>query len=196
MGLCLSVSLLRVFTLLFFSSNMFLSKVRKEREELPLVADFTLGLSQMQAAGKDGAQPRRPAPKPNEFYKISLCKHFMSGECPFGDGCHFAHGEAELRKFPRQELKQTEATELGDNLFANQDHVTVDYFQGGVAGGGLPSPILEPDQAHFFIIVAAAQRDLAHSTVQEKWFVQRRDAGMFNSGTLCRGSFMLFGMVH
>lgn len=44
--------------------------LRKERADLPLVADFTLGLSQMQAAGKDGAQPRRPAPKPNEFYKI------------------------------------------------------------------------------------------------------------------------------
>ena len=68
--------------------------VRRERVDLPEVADFTLGLSQMQAAGKDGAVTRRPAPKPNEFYKISLCKHFMQGDCPFGEGCHFAHGEA------------------------------------------------------------------------------------------------------
>lgn len=68
--------------------------VRRDRIDLPAVADFTLGLSQMQAAGKDGAVKVRPAPKPNEFYKISLCKHFLQGECPFGDGCHFAHGEA------------------------------------------------------------------------------------------------------
>ena len=69
--------------------------------DLPLVADFTLGLSQIQT-DKDGITPRRPAPKSNEFYKISLCKHFMQGECPFGDGCHFAHGEHELKRFPKK----------------------------------------------------------------------------------------------
>jgi cleavage and polyadenylation specificity factor subunit 4 len=67
----------------------------RDRTELPLVADFTLGLSQMQGSGhhnKDGSgRPddklsRRPAAKPNEFYKISLCKHYLQGDCPFGDG--------------------------------------------------------------------------------------------------------------
>jgi cleavage and polyadenylation specificity factor subunit 4 len=154
--------------------------VRKERADLPLVADFTLGLSQMQAAGKDGAQPRRPAPKPNEFYKISLCKHFLQGECPFGDGCHFAHGEAELRSFPRQEKQASENVELSDNMFSNQDNTTVDYFQGGAAGGGKPSPIVEPDQAQYFIIQAATQKDLAISTVKGEWYVQRRDAEELN----------------
>ena len=43
--------------------------VRRDRIDLPAVADFTLGLSQMQAAGKDGVTTRRPAPKPNEFCK-------------------------------------------------------------------------------------------------------------------------------
>jgi cleavage and polyadenylation specificity factor subunit 4 len=55
---------------------------KRPREDLPLVADFSVGLTQMQANNKEVA--RRPAPKPNEFYKISLCKHFMAGECPFG----------------------------------------------------------------------------------------------------------------
>ena len=154
--------------------------MRKERVDLPLVADFTLGLSQMQAAGKDGAQPRRPAPKPNEFFKISLCKHFMSGECPFGEGCHFAHGEDELRKFPRQEQKVVEDVELGDNMFSNQDNTTVDYFQGGSSGGGKPSPILEPEQAHFFILLAEKQRDLAISAARGEFFVQRRHAEQLN----------------
>ena len=134
----------------------------------------------MQAAGKDGAQPRRPAPKPNEFFKISLCKHFMSGECPFGEGCHFAHGEDELRKFPRQEQKPVEDVELGDNMFSNQDNTTVDYFQGGASGGGKPSPIIEPEQAHFFILLAEKQRDLAISAARGEYYVQRRHAEQLN----------------
>lgn len=96
------------------------------------------------------------------------------------DGCHFAHGENELRKFPRQEQKQAENIELGDNMFSNQDNTTVDYFQGGAAGGGKPNPILEPSQAHFFIILAAFERDLATSAAKGEWFVQRRHAEQLN----------------
>jgi cleavage and polyadenylation specificity factor subunit 4 len=199
--------------------------VRRERIDLPAVADFTLGLSQMQAAGKDGAVTRRPAPKPNEFFKISLCKHFTQGECPFGDGCHFAHGEhgtyiqyyyfsrrpvvgvygylslvrlllllsltsvslnslfhAELRNFPRPPKNEPggEETEISDNIFSNQDTQTVDYFQGGASGGGKPSPILEPEEAHFFLIRSATQTDLAISTFQAEWYVQRKHANQLN----------------
>lgn len=157
--------------------------LRREAEDLPAVADFTLGLSQMQAASKDGAVSRRPAPKPNEFYKISLCKHFLQGECPFGDGCHFAHGEAELRQFPRKELtaaQEAAEPELSENIFATQDNTTVDYFQGGAVGGGKPSPILEPEQASFFILRAATYRDLAISTVRGEWYVQRKHAEQVN----------------
>ena len=76
--------------------------------------------------------------------------------------------------------KQAENIELGDNMFSNQDNTTVDYFQGGASGGGKPNPILEPTQAHFFIILAAFQRDLATSTVKGEWFVQRRHAEQLN----------------
>ena len=159
--------------------------VRRDRIDLPAVADFTLGLSQMQAQAKEGGQiTKRPAPKPNEFYKISLCKHFQTGECPFGDGCHFAHGEHELRKMPRPGQQQQDASgepsELSDNMFANQDTTTVDYFQGGAAGGGKPIPILEPDQAKYFIVRAATQSDVALSTVNGEWYVQRKHAEQIN----------------
>lgn len=160
--------------------------VRKDLIDRPAVADFTLGLSQMQA-GKDGTVARRPAPKPNEFYKISLCKHFLNGECPFGDGCHFAHGEQELRKFPRGQENAAaqsasgEGAEITDQMFGNAESTTVDYFQGGAAGGGKPTPILEPEQAAFFIVRASDQRDLAASTVRGEWYVQRKHAEKINA---------------
>eukprot|EP00970_Alexandrium_tamarense_P000851 scaffold97_cov193-Alexandrium_tamarense.AAC.20 len=156
--------------------------VRRERADLPVVADFTLGLSQMQA-GKDGVSAvRRPAPKPNEFFKVSLCKHFLSGECPFGDGCHFAHGEAELRR-PGQEPTKTvgEDGEIAENMFGTQETTTVDYYQGGAAGGGKPTPILEPENASFFILRAATYRDCAISTVRNEWMVQRKHAEAINT---------------
>lgn len=173
--------------------------VRRDRVDLPVVADFTLGLSQMQA-GKDGVTAvRRPAPKPNEFFKVSLCKHFMNGECPFGDGCHFAHGEAELRKFPKPGQGQgSEADgekELSDNMFGNQETTTVDYYQGGVAGGGKPSPILEPENASFFIMRAATYRDCSLSTVRREWFFQRRHAEAINNAYNGARQIMLFFTV-
>jgi hypothetical protein len=168
--------------------------------DLPVVADFTLGLSQMQA-GKDGVTAvRRPAPKPNEFFKVSLCKHFMNGDCPFGEGCHFAHGEHDLRKFPKpgQEGRGGEADgekELSDNMFGSQETTTVDYYQGGVAGGGKPSPILEPETASFFIVRAATYRDCSISTNRGEWFVQRKHAETLNSAYNQSRQIMIFFTV-
>jgi len=152
--------------------------VRRDRIDLPAVADFTLGLSQMQA--KDGVTTKRPAPKPNEFYKVSLCKHFMQGDCPFGDGCHFAHGEHELKKFPRAEEGEGGVVGGRDGMDEPETTGGADYFQGGAAGGGKPSPILEPEQASFFIVRAATQRDLALSSSNGQWFVERKHAEKLN----------------
>jgi len=171
--------------------------VRRERIDLPLVADFTLGLSQMQA-GKDGVTVRRPAPKPNEFFKVSLCKHFLSGECPFGDGCHFAHGEAEIRKFPKpgQENQAPDGEkELSDNMFDNQETTTVDYYQGGQSGGGRPTPILEPENASFYIIRAATYRDCSTSTVKGEWYVQKKHAESINKAIHGNRQVMVFFTV-
>lgn len=171
--------------------------VRRERVDLPVVADFTLGLSQMQA-GKDGVTAvRRPAPRPNEFFKVSLCKHFMNGDCPFGEGCHFAHGEHDLRKFPKpgQGGEADGEKELSDNMFGSQETTTVDYYQGGVAGGGKPSPILEPENASFFIVRAPSYRDCSISTVRGEWYVQRNHAEAINSAYNQSRQIMIFFTV-
>jgi len=175
--------------------------VRRERTDIPVVADFTLGLSQMQA-GKDGVTTRRPAPKPNEFYKVSLCKHFLQGDCPFADQCHFAHGDQELKKFPRNHGDENGAPsfmcengELLDKMFNTQENTTIDYFKGGSSGGGKPIPILDPENASFFIVKAALQRDLIISNVKGQWYVQRKDAEILNRAKESGKLVMIFFTV-
>lgn len=144
-------------------------------------------------AGKDGVQQRRPAPKPNEFYKVSLCKHFAQGDCPFGDACHFAHGEQELKKFPRGGGPGGEVgeRELHDGMFGDGGAGGAgsrDYFQGGTAGGGRPPPVAEGEAAHaaFFIARAATQHDLARSAAEGTWFLQARHAEALRRATAGR----------
>ena len=66
--------------------------VRKAPEECPDVVSW-------EELPSTSTTTVRRVTEPNENFKISLCRHFMTtGNCPFGDKCHFAHGEAELRK--------------------------------------------------------------------------------------------------
>ncbi|KAF2565630.1 hypothetical protein F2Q68_00027160 [Brassica cretica] len=37
-------------------------------------------------------------PHPGSNFKTKMCERFAKGNCTFGDRCHFAHGEAELRR--------------------------------------------------------------------------------------------------
>ncbi|KFK25065.1 hypothetical protein AALP_AA8G061900 [Arabis alpina] len=37
-------------------------------------------------------------PHPGNSFKTKLCDKFAVGSCTYGDRCHFAHGEAELRR--------------------------------------------------------------------------------------------------
>ncbi|ETW07878.1 hypothetical protein H310_02294 [Aphanomyces invadans] len=72
--------------------------VKLPREECPVIADFSL---QSKVAEEESAKRRKAQPV-NEFFKIAICKHWeKQGTCPFGEECHFAHGEKELRPFPK-----------------------------------------------------------------------------------------------
>ncbi|WZZ42340.1 hypothetical protein YC2023_038599 [Brassica napus] len=46
--------------------------------------------------GRLNSAARKPHPGSN--FKTKMCERFSKGSCTFGDRCHFAHGEAELRR--------------------------------------------------------------------------------------------------
>lgn len=61
-----------------------------------LIVNVSLGsvTATTRTQGKHGGAPHTPASN----YKTKLCDNFVKGSCTFGDRCHFAHGNTELRK--------------------------------------------------------------------------------------------------
>ncbi|CAA7026853.1 unnamed protein product [Microthlaspi erraticum] len=59
-----------------------------------------LGSAAAAAAGRrpQGVGGFEGKPYPGSNYKTKLCGKFAEGSCSYGDRCHFAHGEAELRR--------------------------------------------------------------------------------------------------
>ncbi|CAH2053945.1 unnamed protein product [Thlaspi arvense] len=48
--------------------------------------------------GGGGGLGSEGKPHPGSNFKTKICERFSKGNCTFGDRCHFAHGEAELRR--------------------------------------------------------------------------------------------------
>ncbi|GLJ10478.1 hypothetical protein SUGI_0128980 [Cryptomeria japonica] len=71
--------------------------------------------------------------KANPGYKTCLCNNFSSSEgCKYGDKCHFAHGEKELRKESALPNGATAAANFGASSKANISIVAA--YAGGVIG--------------------------------------------------------------
>mmetsp|Transcript_18419 Transcript_18419/g.36171 ORF Transcript_18419/g.36171 Transcript_18419/m.36171 type:complete len:898 (-) Transcript_18419:46-2739(-) len=77
--------------------------VRRAPEELPEVVPWDeIGDNKMTVteitSTEDGIE-KKTIVQHNENYKVSICKHWkQTGDCPFGQRCHFAHGVQELRQ--------------------------------------------------------------------------------------------------
>lgn len=142
--------------------------IKLAREECPDTADFSL---QSKVADEENVKRRKAQPV-NEFYKIAICKHWeKQGSCPFGDECHFAHGEKELRPFPKGEKDPKEASMGGKSMGPGGDH--------GPRGPGFgsnersqPPPVVLPDEnklCKYFLLQSQSYHNLAHSVHFNQW---------------------------
>lgn len=139
------------------------------------MADFSL---QSKVADEENVKRRKAQPV-NEFFKIAICKHWEKmGSCPFNDECHFAHGEKELRPFPKGEKDPREAR-MGGGKGSGGDH--------GPRGGGpppgagfgsnnneraQPPPVVLPDEnklCKYFLLQSQSYHNLAHSVHFSQW---------------------------
>ncbi|KAJ0238322.1 Zinc finger CCCH domain-containing protein 39 [Hirschfeldia incana] len=83
-----------------------LSKFREESGKLRESLAISVGTTDSASVENSSHQVevnRRPAPLNNGgsvvktvYWKTRICLKFENGQCPFGDNCHFAHGQAEL----------------------------------------------------------------------------------------------------
>ena len=55
--------------------------------------------------------------KQNLKYKTDYCKFFLRGvTCKYGDACHYAHGDHELRRYKADELENLGLTKNLDSF--------------------------------------------------------------------------------
>jgi len=112
---------------------------------------------------------RRKAQPVNEYFKIAICKHWEKmGSCPFGDECHFAHGQTELRPFPKgeKEEKEARAGRFGDHQ--RPPRGGPDRQRPPPSGPQLPD---EGKMAKYVLVQSASYLNLAHSVHHGRWAV-------------------------
>ncbi|RLN95472.1 hypothetical protein BBJ28_00007262 [Nothophytophthora sp. Chile5] len=144
--------------------------IKLAREECPETADFML---QSKVADEENVKRRKAQPV-NEFFKIAICKHWEKlGNCPFGDECHFAHGDKELRPFPKGEEKGRDGGKLdhhgpGGGRFHGGGPDRMQQQQHPPAPPGLPD---DDKLAKYFLVQSASYRNLADSVHFKRWAV-------------------------
>ncbi|CAH0482395.1 unnamed protein product [Peronospora belbahrii] len=152
------------------------------REECPEMADFAL---QSKVAEEENGKRRKAQPV-NEFFKIAICKHWEKvGSCPFGDECHFAHGDRELRPFPKGENEEQEGrgARYGNGRGNNGGGVLQDGIMSDKIGFqtqerktrrqvvSVPTLLDDKQLVKYFVMPSASYLNLAHSVHHERWTV-------------------------
>ena len=134
--------------------------IKRPPDECPKKANFEPYIAaSTQSAALSGVKKRKTQ-QPNQFYKITLCKHWLEhGHCPYNEECHYAHGEEELRGFPgAEDLEDMEIIDSTKNLMNNP----------------LVLPFTNTSRISYFILHAPDLRSLSISRRRCVWSINSR----------------------
>lgn len=172
------------------------SHIKLAREECPETADFSL---QSKVADEENVKRRKAQPV-NEFFKIAICKHWdKMGSCPFGDECHFAHGDKELRPFPKGEKDNGRGP--GGKPMGDRHHADNGRGPPGFGSERAPpaAPAVQlPDEnklAKYFLVQSASYQNLAHSVHHTAWSVPKDVQNAIKMATETSDDVFLFFTV-
>lgn len=142
------------------------------------MADFSL---QAKVADEENVKRRKAQPV-NEFFKIAICKHWeKQGSCPFNDECHFAHGEKELRPFPKggeNDPRSGRSSGPGNGPGSgresqhHQSHGRANFAMAERPQQAPPLAPLLPDankRCKYFLVHSQSYRNLAHGVHFHQW---------------------------
>jgi len=142
--------------------------VKLPKGECPAIADFNL---QSKVADEESAKRRKAQPV-NEFFKIAICKHWEKlGSCPFGDECHFAHGEKELRPFPKGEKDAPGGGGPSGSVSGGKYNPNAPSGMNGAVPAQVPEIILPDDQGEsaYIVLRSHSYQNLAQSVHHQQW---------------------------
>ncbi|GBG29058.1 mRNA 3'-end-processing protein YTH1 [Hondaea fermentalgiana] len=116
--------------------------VRHAPEELPEVVPWDeIGdnkMTVMEITSTEDGIEKKTIVQHNENYKVSICKHWkQTGDCPFGQRCHFAHGVQELR----QRGGEGEGAERVTPPKTPLDDIVENFQTAGRQAGALINPL-------------------------------------------------------
>jgi cleavage and polyadenylation specificity factor subunit 4 len=143
--------------------------VKRLPDECPMVATF----DQYVASANVPLSKKRKTHQPNQFYKITLCKHWLEhGSCPFGEECHYAHGEADLKSV---------ATDEGNSSAHDQ---AIKYEAYDPFKGRMDAPMVMPfhsnTKAAYFLMHSPDLQTLARGYQGRYWGTSMRIAQEIN----------------
>lgn len=114
----------------------------------------------------------------NDNFRVTLCTHWLlSGHCPFGEECHYAHGEDELH------------TPHTSDFFYDSDIYDPTKF---VLGVPLELPFPMASRCSYFVLQSPDLRSLAVSKRRGIWAVSTRIAAEMNAAFRSSDFVILF----
>jgi cleavage and polyadenylation specificity factor subunit 4 len=125
---------------------------------------------------------------PNDNFKVTLCTHFLLNfNCPFGDKCHYAHGEDEVNEGYQPNVEMLSDAAILDPTF-NQLGESLEELP-------FPVAVASSNKVSYFLLQSPDLRSLAIAQRRGVWQVSERISMLINESFKTSQHVILFFCV-